>query len=108
MGIASLGETRRRREEEARDKAEAPDGWMSGHAYCTACGHAWDARAPVGTFTLECQSCGTHRGIWRAACTPADGEPWWTCLRCGSPFFYVTPAELCCAGCNAPQKGMWD
>jgi hypothetical protein len=108
MGVTSLDEARRRREERKADEEEAPDGWMDGPVLCTACGHGWEARAPTGTYMLECPSCGTHRGIWRAVCAAPDGKPWWRCLRCDSPFFYVTPAELRCAGCNAPQQGMWD
>jgi hypothetical protein len=77
---------------------------MGGPAYCTACKHGWDAHAPVGTWMLECPSCGTHRGIWRSLCTPPDEGVWWKCGTCDGSFFYATPDGLFCVGCGKPQN----
>jgi hypothetical protein len=95
----SLDDARRKREEKEREEGE----WLEGPASCTACKHRWEAVAPVGTWALECPSCGTERGIWRGPCVPQDGELWWSCGTCGGPFLYATPDGLHCVGCGLPQ-----
>ncbi len=35
---------------------------MQGEARCAACGHEWQAVAPVGTHEMECPACGSIKG----------------------------------------------
>ncbi len=38
---------------------------LEGEALCTACGHTWQALAPLGTVALECPACHTMKGLYR-------------------------------------------
>lgn len=35
---------------------------MTGEARCAACGHTWQAVAPVGVHELECPACASQKG----------------------------------------------
>jgi hypothetical protein len=78
---------------------------LSGEAVCIGCKHQWVAVAPLGTWQLECPSCGSMKGIFRLpvgaergkdlefACTCGcvaltaymrHGKFWLGCMSCGA------------------------
>lgn len=89
MTVVDLAEARKRR---------TPH--LQGAAVCTACDHEWQAVAPSGTVWLQCQSCGTQRGLMRHAPKPASV---WHC-SCGCDAFYISSAGLLCVCCGSDQK----
>jgi hypothetical protein len=63
-----------------REPKEPPH--MAGEAICIGCRHTWAAVAPVGTWQLECPSCGSGNGIWRYPTGAHEGDLGFKCL-CG-------------------------
>ena len=59
---------------------------ITGEAICIGCRNEWGAVAPVGTWQLECPSCGAHKGIFKH---PVGGS------LAGDSFF------ACSCGCEA-------
>lgn len=72
---------------------------LQGQARCLACRHEWQAVAPIGTFDLECPSCGLMRGAWTFPVVAPAGTVVWRC-RCGCEHMFVTPVNVMCAGCG--------
>ena len=59
---------------------------LSGTVICAACGHEWEAVAPIGTVSLECPECGSYKGFFRGQVERPG--PHWHCA-CGNPTFMI-------------------
>jgi hypothetical protein len=75
---------------------------LQGEAVCMGCGYTWQAVAPVGVYELECDKCGTMKGIYKY---PIVGETYWEC-NCGSRYFSVSGItnSILCVKCGTPQE----
>lgn len=73
---------------------------LTGRARCLACGHRWEAVAPVGTIWLTCplSACGLERGRFVAQ-AEVMGVEHWHCA-CGCDLFYITKDYIYCPNCG--------
>jgi len=72
----------------------------AGKARCLECRREWQAVAPVGVTRLECDGCGTQKGVWVGAMGPAEGELVWRC-SCDNDLFTLQPTGApMCARCG--------
>lgn len=69
----------------------------TGVARCMGCKHEWAATAPVGTTDLECPSCGTLLGVYKA--TSVTEFKQWQC-QCGEFMFHIDERGAYCAYCG--------
>lgn len=87
-----------------RPQREEP--YIGGDAKCIGCGHQWEAAAPVGTWQLECPSCGTMKGIFRNPVGAVEGD---SVLRCSCGCEALTAYQrhgrvwLRCMSCGLDQ-----
>lgn len=63
-------------------KPEPDEEHLSGEALCIGCRHKWVAVAPVGTWQLECPSCGAMKGVFRLPVGAQEGDLYFSCA-CG-------------------------
>lgn len=80
-------------------RREEDEPHMRGKAMCTACGHEWEAVAPVGTLHLDCPSCDRVRGEFKHFIEPTEDQPVWKC-NCGCYTFYLKPEGAMCRQCG--------
>jgi hypothetical protein len=66
----------------AKFKEENSPHW-EGPTKCVSCGHKWHQVAPIGTWWVECPSCGLERGHPYHPFGPRAGETVFQC-NCGS------------------------
>lgn len=71
---------------------------MQGPARCVACGHKWEAVAPVGTKQLQCPKCHTLKGLFMNPVAPSENQIW-TCA-CGCQLFFIGPKYMHCYQCG--------
>lgn len=87
------------------------DPHMQGEARCLACGHEWQAVAPVGTkvhniddsVTMTCPACDASKGVMKHF-VQLSWAPSWHCNSCNGFLFSAvliksTPT-LACASCG--------
>lgn len=92
------------------DRRQEKSPHLSGKCRCAACGHVWQAVAPIGTMNLECPECLTMRGLWMHPFGPADGNLIYSCTLCDSTCMtaWRTKASpevrIMCVGCGSPQS----
>lgn len=76
---------------------------LEGLARCCACQHEWTAVAPHGAQWLECPNCGTHKGLYRYACLPGEGDRIFVC-GCGcdvlTAYLHQRLFRLRCVSCG--------
>jgi hypothetical protein len=66
-----------------RPEPEVPsEPWIAGEAICIGCQHKWAGTAPVGTWRLDCPTCGSGNGIWMNPIGAQVGDLAFTCI-CG-------------------------
>ena len=86
-------------------KREEPH--LEGEAQCIACQHRWAATAPVGTWQLECPSCGLMKGMFRYPIDADEGDLSFSCI-CGCEaliaYFRNGKFRLQCMNCGTHQK----
>lgn len=73
---------------------------VEGPAICLYCEHRWRAVTPVGTFEMECPSCGLFKGVWVGLFSP---ETMFQCA-CGGLHFTVTHGAIACVICGKHHK----
>ena len=79
---------------------------MTGMARCVACGHEWQAVAPVGTHEFECPSCNATKGYM--AHSVVRGETRVVC-DCGCDVFRIHPDHgPYCVNCATVAVGWFD
>lgn len=76
---------------------------LHGPAKCLDCKKEWVAVAPVGTNELDCESCGTHRGVWKGPMLPADEDTLIFICDCGGYHFVITSEGTLCVSCGVHQ-----
>ena len=59
---------------------------QEGQAVCLACGHEWEASAPVGSANVPCPNCPTNRGVFRGISAPDEGL---LCEFCDNDLFVL-------------------
>lgn len=73
---------------------------LEGKARCLACQHEWAATSALkldGSHAgLDCPSCGTHRGVFKATVSPVR---YWVCAACSCDVFMLDGDD--------PTKGWW-
>lgn len=76
----------------------------TGQAKCLCCGNTWVAVAPTGQIDgLECQKCGTFKGVLLGLCN-IENEDHWQC-NCGCFVFAVAKASgIYCINCGVIQS----
>lgn len=79
------------------DQPEDDGPHLTGPAFCGACGHEWDAVAPVEVCHLECPACKRFWGVFKNAVEP---ETAWRC-NCGELLFWLTPEGAMCRKCGS-------
>lgn len=85
---------------EAREQ-RAPH--MTGAARCAACGHEWEAVAPVGVHELECPACSSTKGHMRHSVM--RGAERFMC-NCGCDVFRISPSlGPYCVNCAEVAQG---
>lgn len=85
---------------------EKSDPHCSGPAVCLGCRHKWAAVAPVGTWLLECPSCGTLKGVYEGLCQAQPGDLAFACnCGCKALTAYKRGAlfHLICMKCGVDQ-----
>ena len=88
----------------AREAREECKPHLVGEAKCLACGHRWEAVAPVGlTSALQCPECDLMRGAYVGGLAPRGGYVW-RC-DCGNDTFNLTPDGAFCLGCAVIRDG---
>lgn len=80
--------------------AKRRDPYLAGYAVCLACKHKWEFVAPVGSYELECPSCGSMRGVSSTHIYPDDGVPRFQCGHCKTQLWTIRPEGISCAGCG--------
>lgn len=87
-------------------RPEPEDPHLAGEALCIGCRHEWAGVAPVGTWQLECPSCGSTKGIWRYPIGAQQGDSFFRC-SCGcealTAYFRSGHFYLKCMSCGADQ-----
>lgn len=86
--------------------------FLAGPAMCVICKHEWAAVAPVGTFDLECPSCGFFKGHFKFAVdrdvvkdeNGVNRSCTWTC-NCGCDLFRITPERIYSPNCGVDPNG---
>ena len=74
---------------------------ISGPVICMNCGHKWIGVAPVGTNWLECEECGTFKGVFQGAASREDVLIW-KC-NCENTLFEIHPDGIFCPNCGILQ-----
>lgn len=92
--MATITEFKRKCEE-----SEGPH--MSGEAKCMQCKYEWVAVAPIGTYWLECPSCGAIKGFFKYYAL-RDGDHWM--CSCGNSNFYIVKKGIYCPNCGDWQE----
>lgn len=76
---------------------------MTGAAKCAACGHDWQAVAPVGVYELECSACHSMKG--HMLHSVLRGTERFEC-NCGCDVFRIhRDVGPYCVNCAAPAQG---
>jgi hypothetical protein len=87
-------------------RPEKPDPHLAGGARCLACQHEWEASAPVGTWQLECPSCGLMKGMFRYPIGAMEGDSVFVC-NCGCEaliaYYRKGQFRLQCMNCGEHQ-----
>lgn len=73
---------------------------ISGAARCLSCKHEWLAVAPVGTYILECPSCGCDGAMVGAV---HRGGLHWQC-QCGCDLYRIDEQGAYCINCAERQR----
>lgn len=85
-------------------KREEPH--LAGEAECIACRHRWVAVCPVGTWTLECPSCGLMKGMFRYPISADEGDGLFSCM-CGCEalvaYYRKGKFRIQCMNCGTHQ-----
>lgn len=79
-------------------KPTEPNTWLEGRARCLACGHHWEAAAPVGAYQLECPLCSCPKGAFMSFAFPENGY-FWKCV-CRNDVFAVVKTGIVCVVCG--------
>lgn len=73
---------------------------IAGQAVCICCKYEWLAAADVGTYQLDCPSCGSSKGIFKHPVQRSGME--WSC-GCGNDLFRISKGGIYCPNCGAWQ-----
>lgn len=95
MGVISFAEAKAEREPH-----------LAGEALCIGCRHKWACVAPVGTWQLECPTCGAMKGIFRYPIGAQEGDLGFAC-SCGcealTAYMHQGHFRLKCMSCGIDQ-----